>query len=102
MTWRRWTLCACLIGTVLPVLFLRPRQNRLSGDDRDARQQFLPVNTGRVKYPLFSRPEIREETEQFLALREKYYVRPRAYPKREIDPRVRVAAYEQLKKMRLE
>jgi len=60
----------------------------------------LRGNAGRVKYPFGAVDRKELESEDFLAMREALYVRPRMYPRKTIDPKARLSAYRQLQRMR--
>jgi hypothetical protein len=100
----RTVLTASVVGGVLVSLSVAPAQTPKSDAaqqrGRFAEQSLLKGNATRIKYPLGRPPDMHEEGENFLAMRRDNYIRPRAFPRQEIDPRGRLRAYEQLQAMR--
>src|SRR6266850_495379 len=79
-----------------------PSAGKSSQRDRYAVQLLLAGDATRIKYPLGLASDVRETGENFLAMREQYYILPRAYPKTELDVRSRFLAYQQLQRMRID
>lgn len=69
-------------------------------NQQPTKEQLLKGQARLIKYPLRRIVNNRRDEEAFLARREEYYVRPRAYPREEIDFHRRLRDYERLVRMR--
>lgn len=93
----------CLAGLVTAQTSTDRRGNSRQAARQVRRgERILPGSATRIKQPLGY--AVAEETtrENFQQFYEENYIRPRAYPEKQIDPHIRTRAYEQLQSQRRE
>src|SRR6266567_4744687 len=100
------TIIACIL-CLAGLLTAQTDQHRVGSNPQVAGQarrgeRILPGSATRIKQPLGY--SVAEETtrENFLEFYEENYIRPRAYPEKEINSHIRTRAYEQLRLQRQE
>jgi photosystem II stability/assembly factor-like uncharacterized protein len=99
--WFILALSSLLAGVGGGVLLIEPTPAQ--GPKPASKQKLLTGKAVEFKFPLGKIPHKKhaEAGEDFLAMRQHYFVRPRAYPNTKIDHRHRVKARESLRKMRV-